>query len=148
MNFPAITDHQRLNFMTRFVQEVRKENGLQVTPFEFSFSASFAQSSRQSLWFTANRRPCVDRIWMNYGALMDMPFPALKADAARAPLPQADAGCCMYLVFDDSRRQRPCNEPAAFRNYRGFLYCKDHAELAQKALARRGGRMELHPYKS
>ena len=139
-----ITDYLRLGF----VQALLKSDILP-DEWEARFLASFRQSSRPSLWFTAGRRVSTDKMWMKYGAMLDLPMPkaeTLKPETLKEALPRAEAGGCMYFVKDENRQMQRCNIPATKENRAGFLYCDEHAAQALKAVKQKGGEMALRIY--
>jgi hypothetical protein len=132
MNLTNITDLQRLEFMQKLCDDVRRENGLVLDDWEQQFLASFTSSSRPSLWFTAGRQIYTDRMWMKYGGELKHPFPA--DDVRPQALPVADAAGCEVFVRDESRRQVRCNAPATQINLKGMRYCDACAERVTKDL--------------
>jgi len=142
-----ITNPERLKFMTALATDVFGPNGLLVEDWERGFVASFRASSRPSLWFIGGRLESTDKLWRKYGLEINLPFPPPLA-APQDRTIKADVDGCEFIVMDRSRwpAQHPCNEPATKVNSRGFRYCDTHGEQAQKAMARRGGRMELRTY--
>jgi len=148
MTTSAITNYQRLLFMSALSKNVRSEDGLLLDSWEKRFLNSFLNSSRPSLWFIGERIKWTDALWRKYGGEIKMPFPL--SDAAPTAIPVADPGCCMFLMRDEEAtgRLRRCNDPAAVTTERGFLYCQAHEESVQRDLRRRGGKtMIVSPYK-
>lgn len=145
MNYVShITNPQRFNFMQKLCADVFGPNGLIVEDWERGFISSFRASSRPMLWFVGGRLESTDKLWRKYGQDIKMPYPLPPREPAT--LPKADPDCCEYLVKGENRWMEPCNLPATKINSRGFLYCEEHGEQAQKAIARRGGKMELRTY--
>lgn len=137
-----ITDFERQKFLRKLDVEFRAKNGLMISTWEWRFLSSYLRDARPSLWFTPMRRVSTDRMWMAYAAQIEMPYPG-QIVTERAKLPEADAGCCMFLVFGDDRRQTPCNAPATLQRQNGFKYCDEHAEAVQCDLKRHGKTMHL-----
>ena len=144
MDTNQITNHQRMNFMLALSAQVFCQNGLRLEDWEQRFLSSWRASDRPSLWFIGERPRWTDALWRKYGEEIKFPFPL--PPATRPKLPEAEADGCEFLVMNDSRRQQPCNEPAALVNRQGFRYCQTHGEQAQKATTRRGAHMELRTY--
>ena len=134
-----ITDNERLEFM-RFLIDSYRSDGANLDEFEQSFTASFQQSSRPTLWFTEKRRVVTDKMWMKWGGSLNHPYPTDRVDGGspsttgRLPVPPAKEGCCQYLVRGDDGVQRPCNETAVLRRGNGFRYCDQHAEQVREQL--------------
>ena len=139
-----ITNEQRFKFMLNLCTDVFGQNGLLVEDWERRFISSFRSSSRPSLWFIGKRLEYTDRLWRKYGVEIKFPFP--MPPRTTSAIPTAEADCCDYLVKGASRWMEPCGAPATKINSRGFCYCDEHGELAQKAIKRRGGHMELRTY--
>lgn len=120
-----ITDQQRLEFLRKLIA-----GDLLLTEWETQFTGSFHGSSRPTLWFTPGRRISTDKMWMKYGADLGLPYPGEMVTLAqrnKVP-PPADAGACEYIVRDEERRQRRCNEPAVLQSRTGFRYCQTCAD--------------------
>ena len=140
-----VTDPQRMNFMQKLSAEVFGCSGVSASvanllileDWEKGFLSSWRSSSRPSLWFIGGRKESTDKLWRKYGLEINFPFPLPPRDPS--PLPKE------YLV-KGGRWMEPCNAPATKINSRGFLYCDEHGEMAQKAIKRRGGHMELRTY--
>ena len=139
-NENPITDYQLLNFLQALLG-----SDLILDEWETRFTASFRASSRPSLWFTFGRRASTIKMWMKYGALLNHPFPT--DEVKPAGLPRAEADACEYFVKDENRQMARCNAPATRENRAGFRYCAEHADLAQKEVTRRGGKMELRAFR-
>jgi hypothetical protein len=142
----AITDADRVNFMWKLANNVRLPNGLIVSPWESNFIRSFTSNSRPSQFFFSDpRRVSADKMRMKYGSEREiaMPFPPAESSAK---VPEADAGCCMFLVREDGRQQ-PCNAPAELMRQNGFRYCREHGEAVQRDLKRSGKTIHLLEYK-
>jgi len=142
----AISDHDRMLFMSKLAGNVRLPNGLMVTPWESNFIASFARDSRPSLWFTEPRRVAADKMRMKYGSEAEIAMPYPPAESSPAKLPEADPDGCQFITREDGL-PRPCNAPAEQMRQNGFRYCSDHAEAVQRDLKRRGQTMHLYPFK-
>ena len=138
-----VTNHQRFEFMQKLSADVFGPNGLRLEDWEQRFVSSWRASSRPTLWFIGERPRWTDALWRKYGSEIKFPFPL---SLSRQTTPAADKDCCMFLVRDDDRRLKPCNEPATKYGRNGFLYCDSHGEQAQKSIARGGGHMELRTY--
>ena len=144
-----ITDLQRMEFVQQLLS-----SDLLLSEWEEQFLASYRMSSRPTLWFTAGRRVSTDKMWMKYGATLNHPYPTDdvrctargEARVAPAALPEAQPNGCMYYVRDENKQLVRCNEPAVRENRAGFIYCLEHAELAQKQVKRGGGSLELRTY--
>lgn len=128
-----ITDNERLEFMRLLIDSYRAD-GANLDEFEQSFTASFQQSSRPTLWFTEKRRICTDKMWMKFGGVINHPFPTDQVVPVRPKPEDAKSGCCQYLVRGDDGVQRPCNETAVLRRGNGFRYCDQHAEQVREQL--------------
>ena len=134
-----ITDHQYQGFMDKLVADQRGENSLNLPEWEVNFLASYQQSARPSLWFTAGRRPVVDRMWRKWGPDLGYPHPSDTINGP-APIAPADPSGCEYLVRGEDGRQSRCNEPAVWQGSRrgprpGLRYCqmhRDHMEQRRK----------------
>ena len=142
-----ITNLQRLNFMIRLATKIFIDDELMVEDWDRRFIASFRASSRPSQWFIGGRLAATDKLWVKYGSLIKMPFPGVLV-TQRPPIPAAEDGGCEFLVFGEDRRQRPCNEPAAWRLRNGFRYCEEHAQNVNRDLKRRGKSLILLPFQS
>ena len=144
-----ITDHQRYEFMQALSREVHKPNGLILGEWELNFLASWRQSSNQTIWFIGERPKFVDRMWMKYGSELEMTFPLLNHQNARAAkIPDADPNGCEFLVMSDDggRVQTPCNVPAVKMRRGGFRYCESHADEVVRHAKRRGMNVTLFPF--
>ena len=140
-----ITNQQFIHFLEKLHASTRAENGVLLTEWENKFLASWLNRCRQSPgWFTTGRREAVNKMWMNYGGEINWPHPMDNVTAVKIPDADAD-GCEFYVKLDGV--QQHCNAPAAFVNRNKFRYCAEHAEQVQKDLTRRGGHMELRPFK-
>ena len=145
-----VTDLQRLEFFQKLNEAVKGANGLLLSDWEGNFLASWRLSARPALWFTEGRRKAVDRMWMKLGGEINHPYPSDDATVkkpAPAALPVAERGGCMYFVNGENRQLQRCNVPATKENRAGFLYCEEHALVAQKAVKQKGGEMALRNYK-
>lgn len=71
-------------------------------------------------------RFAVDKMRMKYGSEPEIAMPFPPAESSPARLPEADAGCCQFLVREGGR-QLPCNAPAEKMRQNGFRYCGVHA---------------------
>jgi hypothetical protein len=134
----SITDDERGKFLRKL-----DASDLTVTDWEARFIGSFLAAYRNWQFWTDGRRSSADKMRMKYGSMpeIDMPFPLPPTQ--RQPLPEAEAGGCQFLIFGEDRRQRPCNEPAAWRRQNGFRYCEMHAEAVLRDLKRHGAAMNL-----
>ena len=142
----AISNDDRMAFMYKMVATVRDPKGLIVSSWESGFIASFARSSRPSLFFfTEPRRVSADKMRMKYGSETEIGMPYPPAESSPANYPEADATVCQFLVREDGRQQ-PCNAPATKMRQNRFRYCEAHAEAVQRDLKRHGKTIILIPF--
>lgn len=139
-----ISNSLALDFMNRLVADQRGKNSLNLTQWEEQFVASFSQAYRSWSWFTEGRVKSVDRIWRRYGAELNFPHP-LDTVVERPKLPDAEPGCCQYILRDAGRQTR-CNEPATCREPGRLLYCADHGRAVQQDCQRAGIKIALINY--
>ncbi|MDR3458002.1 MAG: hypothetical protein P4N60_11190 [Verrucomicrobiae bacterium] len=129
----STADFKRLQFFQALFKDQRGANPVLLTDFERGFFASWCNSSRPSLWFTPGRRPIVDQMWARYGGEINHPHPN-DLVTERPKIADADPGCCMYIVKDESRQQHRCNDPATCREPGGLDYCAAHGEHVKRAV--------------
>jgi hypothetical protein len=142
-----ITDADRFTFMNKLAEAIRAKNGLIVEQWENDFVSNFRTSSQGTRWFSERRALWADRLRMKYGGEpeINMPHPDDNVDhqPAKVQIPDADPGCCIYLVKRDSGRQTPCNEPAVWQLTNGFRYCQTCADKAIIGCKRMGKALHL-----
>ena len=138
----SITDAERCNFL-------RKLDGseLLVSDWEAQFIESFLRASQPTQWFTPGRRVSADKMRMKYGGEPEIKMPFFSDRVAAPVLPDADPTGCQFMVRDEERRQRPCNDTAAWQRLNGFRYCESCAEAVKSDLKRRGNVLHLVAFK-
>lgn len=107
-----------------------------VTEFELNFIESFLgdratkDAALDFQWFTPRRREVVDSMIQRYG------MRTLSPVAVRQDIPQAEAGCCGYLVTRDGRRNQLCGAVAVTKLLNGLELCAPHKQEREENLAR------------
>ena len=132
-----ITDPMFIHFLERLHTSTRAKNGVLLTEWESAFLASWVNRCKQSPgWFTTGRRVALNKMWMRYGPEINWPHPMDRVSEA-APIAEASADGCEYLVREDGR-QRRCNEPATCREPGKLRYCATHGQAVQQDCKRAG----------
>lgn len=129
-----ISDDQYLEFMKKLSADQHGANPLMtLDDFKKSFLGSFRSQPRASFFFSDKRRGCTDRMWRKHGPDLNFPHPL---DAINGPpkIPDADPAGCQYLVREDGRPQRRCNEPVVCQEPRKLKYCQAHREQVERAV--------------
>ena len=132
---PQITDAERGAFLRKL-----NKSDLIVSPWDSEFIGNFLGCYRDWQFWTDGRRLSADNMRKLYGAEPEIEMPLPLAEHLAVSHPKADADCCMFLKRDDERRQRPCNEPAAWQQRNGFRYCTACLEAVQTDLKKRTGK--------
>ena len=130
---PLINDQQFVEFLNALAADVKSKNGVLLTAWESDFLGTFLGLPTGAFHFTEGRRAAVDRMWRRYGAEINHPHP-LDEVTERPKLPDADPSGCQFIVRDEERRQRRCNEPATCREPGRLRYCELHGEEVRKAM--------------
>lgn len=138
----SITDQERSDFL-------RKLDGseLLVSDWEAQFIESFLRESNPAHWFTPGRRVSADKMRMKYGNEPEIKMPFFSERVAAPVFEDADPIGCQFMVRDEDRRQRPCNDVATWQRLNGFRYCESHAEAVKSDLKRRGKMLHLVAFK-
>lgn len=122
-----VTDEARAKFL-----HALDDSDLVVSDWEAKFINGFLSAYREWAWWTPGRRKSADAMWMKYGVELKTPFPAERPAAQTEKIADANAGACMYLVFN-----QPCNAPATQKRSNGFRYCDEHAEQVLRLCKRK-----------
>ena len=107
----------------------------ELSEFESGFVSSFLADRATKpagddfQWFTPGRRNVVDRMIQQHGM-------RTAASAAPAPVLQAAAGKCGYILRSAGELPRLCNEPAVSRLRHGLELCASHEAERVDRLAR------------
>ena len=141
-----INDQQFTEFLQKLAADVRSKNGVLLTAWESDFLGTFLGLPTGAFHFTDARRAAVDRMWRRYGGEINFPHP-LDVVHERPAIPPADPSGCQYLVRDEERRQRRCNEPATCQEPGRLRYCELHGEAAVQAMKRAGQTLRLVKFK-
>jgi hypothetical protein len=143
---PDITDSDRSKFLEKLSHAARASD-VMLNSFATEFVGSFKKVQRHEQWMTDGRRSKCDELRGEYGATIGMPLPPdPNAVVNRPKTPEADAGCCQFLIRDDDRRLVPCNAPAVLQRRNGFRYCQSCADNVLDSLKRRNLTMHLFKY--
>ena len=137
-----LMDDQFVEFLNALAADVKSKNGVILTAWESDFLGTYIGLPTGAFHFTEGRRAAIDRMWRRYGAEINHPHP-LDRVTERPRLADADPAGCQYIVRDEERRQRRCNEPATCREPGRLRYCSDHAEAVQRELKRSGKSIAL-----
>jgi hypothetical protein len=131
----AELDMGRITFLEKL-----DASDLMLTDWEQDFVGNFMQARsdwREQAWWTDGRREASDKMRMKYGVELGMQE-IRKTKTNGGQIPEADPGCCMYLVQADGGSQSACNELATCQTRAGFRYCRSHQQIAAEACKRKG----------